>query len=32
MAEVAGWSPRRLDAELEAYQKHVDRSHRFRRA
>jgi glycerol-3-phosphate dehydrogenase len=30
MAEVAGWSPRRLDAELEAYQKHVDRSHRFR--
>ena len=30
MAEVAGWSPRRLDAELEAYQKYVDRSHRFR--
>jgi glycerol-3-phosphate dehydrogenase len=30
MAEVAGWSSRRLDAELEAYQKHVDRSHRFR--
>jgi glycerol-3-phosphate dehydrogenase len=32
MAEVAGWSPRRLDAELEAYQKYVDRSHRFRQA
>ena len=32
MAEVAGWSPRRLDAELEAYQKYVDRSHRFRKA
>ena len=30
MAEVAGWSTRRLDAELEAYQKYVDRSHRFR--
>jgi glycerol-3-phosphate dehydrogenase len=30
MAEAAGWSSRRLDAELEAYQKHVDRSHRFR--
>jgi glycerol-3-phosphate dehydrogenase len=30
MAEVAGWSSRRLDAELEAYQKYVDRSHRFR--
>ncbi len=32
MAEVAGWSSRRLDAELEAYQKYVDRSHRFRKA
>ena len=32
MGEVAGWSPRRLDAELEAYQKYVDRSHRFRQA
>jgi len=30
MAEVAGWSSRRLGAELEAYQKYVDRSHRFR--
>ena len=30
MAEVAGWSTRRLDAELEAYQKYVERSHRFR--
>ncbi len=30
MADVAGWSSRRLSAELEAYQKHVDRSHRFR--
>ena len=30
MADVAGWSSRRLSAELDAYQKHVDRSHRFR--
>jgi hypothetical protein len=30
MAEAAGWSSRRLDAELDAYHKHVDRSHRFR--
>jgi glycerol-3-phosphate dehydrogenase len=32
MAEAAGWSARRLSAELEAYQKYVDRSHRFRQA
>jgi len=30
MAELLGWSPRRLDAELDAYQQHVDRSVRFR--
>jgi glycerol-3-phosphate dehydrogenase len=30
MAELAGWSPRRLDAELHAYRQHVDRSRRFR--
>ncbi len=30
MAELAGWSPRRLDAELDAYRQHVDRSQRFR--
>ncbi|HEU5193296.1 MAG TPA: glycerol-3-phosphate dehydrogenase/oxidase [Methylomirabilota bacterium] len=30
MAPLAGWSTRRLDAELEAYQAHVVRSHRFR--
>ncbi|MGH7347103.1 MAG: glycerol-3-phosphate dehydrogenase/oxidase [Candidatus Rokuibacteriota bacterium] len=30
MAELAGWSPRRLDAELTAYHQHVDRSHRFK--
>ncbi|MBI2524381.1 MAG: glycerol-3-phosphate dehydrogenase/oxidase [Candidatus Rokubacteria bacterium] len=30
MAELCGWSPRRLDAELSAYRLHVDRSHRFR--
>ena len=30
MAELCGWSPRRLDAELAAYRQHVDRSHRFR--
>ncbi|MEK7770161.1 MAG: glycerol-3-phosphate dehydrogenase/oxidase [candidate division NC10 bacterium] len=30
MAELCGWSPRRLDAELSAYRQHVDRSHRFR--
>ncbi|HKW93317.1 MAG TPA: glycerol-3-phosphate dehydrogenase/oxidase [Methylomirabilota bacterium] len=31
MAEVAGWSRRRLDAELEAYSQHVELSRRFRR-
>jgi len=30
MAPLAGWSARRLDAELEAYQAHVARSQRFR--
>jgi len=30
MAELCGWSPRRLDAELDAYHQHVDRSLRFR--
>ncbi len=30
MAQLAGWSARRLDAELEAYHAHVARSHRFR--
>ena len=30
MAPLAGWSARRLSAELEAYQAHVARSHRFR--
>src|SRR5438309_1576068 len=30
MAQLAGWTPRRLDAELEAYHAHVARSHRFR--
>jgi glycerol-3-phosphate dehydrogenase len=30
MAELCGWSRRRLDAELAAYRQHVDRSHRFR--
>ncbi len=30
MAELCGWSPRRLDAELSAYRQHVDRSQRFR--
>lgn len=30
MAELAGWSPRRLDAELDAYRQHVARSQRFR--
>ena len=30
MAPLAGWSARRLDAELEAYQAHVTRSQRFR--
>jgi glycerol-3-phosphate dehydrogenase len=30
MALLLGWTPRRLDAELEAYRAHVGRSHRFR--
>ncbi|HET7876620.1 MAG TPA: glycerol-3-phosphate dehydrogenase/oxidase [Methylomirabilota bacterium] len=30
MAELLGWSPRRLDAELAAYRQYADRSHRFR--
>jgi hypothetical protein len=30
MAPLLGWSARRLDAELEAYQSHVARSQRFR--
>jgi hypothetical protein len=30
MAELCGWSPRRLDAELDAYRQHVSRSQRFR--
>jgi len=30
MAALAGWSRRRLDAELDAYTAHVARSHRFR--
>ncbi len=30
MGELLGWSPRRLEAEIEAYQQYVDRSHRFR--
>jgi glycerol-3-phosphate dehydrogenase len=30
MAELAGWSKRRLDAELLAYSQHVERSRRFR--
>jgi glycerol-3-phosphate dehydrogenase len=30
MGELAGWSPRRLQAELEAYQAQVERSLKFR--
>ena len=30
MAELSGWSGRRLDAELSAYHQHVERSVRFR--
>jgi glycerol-3-phosphate dehydrogenase len=30
MAQLFGWTPRRLDAELEAYHAHVTRSHKFR--
>jgi glycerol-3-phosphate dehydrogenase len=32
MAHLLAWSPRRLDAELEAYHAHIHRSHRFRRS
>jgi glycerol-3-phosphate dehydrogenase len=32
MAHLAGWSRRRLDAELDAYHAHVERSHRFKDA
>jgi glycerol-3-phosphate dehydrogenase len=30
LAPLLGWSPRRIGAEVEAYQAHVARSHRFR--
>ena len=30
MAELCGWSARRLEAELDAYWQHLHRSHRFR--
>jgi len=30
MAQLAGWSRRRLDAELDAYHAHVVRSHKFK--
>jgi glycerol-3-phosphate dehydrogenase len=30
LAPLLGWSPRRIDAEVEAYQAHVARSQRFR--
>ena len=30
MAQLLGWSPRRLAAELDAYQAYVARSHRFK--
>jgi glycerol-3-phosphate dehydrogenase len=30
MAALLGWSPRRLDAEIEAFHAHVARSRRFR--
>jgi len=30
MAALLGWSSRRLAAELDAWQAHVARSHRFR--
>jgi glycerol-3-phosphate dehydrogenase len=30
MGQLLGWTPRRLQAELEAYQAHVARSHKFR--
>jgi glycerol-3-phosphate dehydrogenase len=31
MAQLCGWTPRRLSAELDAYEAHVARSHKFRR-
>jgi len=30
MAQLAGWSRRRLDAELDAYHAYVARSHKFK--
>jgi hypothetical protein len=30
MADLCGWTPRRLAAELDAYEAHVGRSQRFR--
>jgi glycerol-3-phosphate dehydrogenase len=30
MAQLVGWTPRRLDAELDAYRAHVERSQKFR--
>jgi glycerol-3-phosphate dehydrogenase len=30
MAALLGWTPRRLSAELDAYEAHVARSHRFK--
>jgi glycerol-3-phosphate dehydrogenase len=30
MAQLLGWTPRRLEAELDAYRAHVARSHKFR--
>jgi glycerol-3-phosphate dehydrogenase len=30
MAPLLGWTPRRLDAELDAYQEHIERSQKFR--
>jgi len=30
MAQLLAWTPRRLEAELVAYEAHVARSHQFR--
>jgi hypothetical protein len=30
MAQLAGWTPRRLQAELDAWDAHVARSQRFK--
>jgi glycerol-3-phosphate dehydrogenase len=30
MAQLSGWTPRRLQAELDAYRAHVARSHKFK--